>query len=154
MKEIALTQGQVTLVDDADFEWLSQWKWHARLDPPSGKFYATRTSKPKNIQMARVILGLVDSKIEAEHKNCDTLDNQRVNLRAATKSQNAANRNKPKTNTSGFKGVSWSKRLNKWRAAVKYNWKQIHVGYFVSKEDAFAAYQKKAVELHKEFARF
>ena len=86
MKQIKLTQNKVALVDDADHDWLSQWKWYAVKDY-SGDFYATRNSswkagKQHTIRMHRQILGLErgDKRI-SDHINHSTLDNCRSNLR-------------------------------------------------------------------------
>lgn len=153
MKQIQLTQGQVALVDDADFEWLNQWKWGARYDPTTGTYYAIRGSrkegKTKEVKMARLILGLIDPKIKGDHKDGNTLNNQRYNLRAVTASQSAINRKKFKNNTSGHKGVSWKEANKKWQVQIngKYG------GVFVSLEEAVEVYEKKALVLHGEFAR-
>jgi len=56
MKKIKLTQGKCALVDNADFEWLSQWKWCAVK--PQGIWYAVRKAKGYTVRMHREILGL------------------------------------------------------------------------------------------------
>ena len=55
---------------------------------------------------------------------------------------------------SGFKGVTWTKEINRWRAQIRINGGLKHIGYFDAAEDAFAAYILAAEELHGEFARF
>lgn len=59
MKFIELTQGKRVMVDDEDFEWLNQWKWHVLRIPRKfgDRFYALRTSYPllKKIYMHRQI---------------------------------------------------------------------------------------------------
>lgn len=86
MKEILLTQNQVALVDDADFEWLSQWKWYAIWSPGIKGFYAVRRGRLPDgrrslIRMHRQILGLdMADKRQGDHVNHDTLDNRRENL--------------------------------------------------------------------------
>jgi len=88
-----------------------------------------------------------------DHSNNDGLDNAWTNLRIATKTQNAANSAKPRTNTSGFKGVSKAKATGKWRASIKVDAKQVWLGNFDTPEAAHAAYLEKAKEIHGEFAR-
>ena len=57
---------------------------------------------------------------EIDHKDNDQLNNRIENLRPATRSQNCSNTGIGKKNTSGVKGVSWSKRNNKWRGIKPY----------------------------------
>ncbi len=95
-------------VDDADFEWLNKFKWQAQKI--KNKFYASTDIKCKKIGMHRMILGLTDRNILADHENSDGLDNQRHNLRPTNKSGNAANRVKKKKCTSIYLGVFISAR--------------------------------------------
>ena len=88
-----------------------------------------------------------------DHINLDKLDNRIANLRAASKSQNSANRGAPKSNTSGFKGVWWSKVGNKWTAAITVGGKAQHLGYFATPEAGHAAYCMAATRIYGEFAR-
>jgi hypothetical protein len=90
-----------------------------------------------------------------DHINGDLLDNRKSNLRLCSNSQNIRNQNKHKDNTSGYKGVSYNKRLktNPWSAQIKYNRHSYHLGYYPTKELAAIAYNNKAIELFKEFAR-
>ncbi len=86
--------------------------------------------------------GLVD------HENLRKSDNRFSNLRVVNHSQN--NQNKPLTsaNKSGFKGVHWHAVAGKWKSAIKVNKKSIHLGLFVNKEDASAAYLRAAAIHH------
>lgn len=74
------------------------------------------------------------------------------NLREATNSQNIANSKLFSSNTSGHKGVSYSKSKEKWRAYVCKDGATIWLGYYNSKEAAHRAYSDKATELFGEFA--
>ena len=86
-----------------------------------------------------------------DHINGNTADNTLTNLRECTILQNSQNRSKPKNNTSGFKGVSFYKKLDKWVAHLGINGTQKHLGYYVTPEEASEAYNKAAKELHGEF---
>ena len=99
MKKIPLTKGKFALVDDEDFERLSQFKWHY------GKGYAARKTNEDYIYMHKEILG-IGKKQEGDHKNGDKLNNQRANLRTCTHAQNMFNRRTQKNNVSGVSGVS------------------------------------------------
>ena len=82
-KRIPLTQGRFAIVDDTDFEWLNQWKWHARKC--RGKVYAARRRRKEEgtgseiMLMHREILGTPPG-MDSDHINRDTLDNRRSNL--------------------------------------------------------------------------
>ena len=152
MKEIKLTQNKVVMVDDEDFEWLNQWKWHVQKD--KNRWYAVRNDKMANVRMHRLILDLKSFKYDKriiDHKDNNGLNNQRHNLRICNNSQNQMNRNL--TSSSGYKGVSWHKLNNKWTAQVRFNKKNYHLGYFNDKREAALAYDKKATELFGEFAK-
>lgn len=83
-----------------------------------------------------------------DHINMNKQDNRIANLRLANKSQNSQNTLASAANTSGYKGVSWSKQSKKWRASIKVNQKAKHLGFFELPEDAYAAYKNAAQELH------
>jgi hypothetical protein len=156
MKKIQLTQGQFALVDDEDYERLSKVRWHAWWTHHTQSFYARRNSPRVNgkrhlILMHREIMGEPDG-VVVDHVNHNTLDNRRENLRACSHSENNHNQRKRCDNSSGFKGVSWNKRQKKWRAYIKINGKQQHLGYYTSEIEAAAAYDAAAAELHGDFA--
>ena len=88
-----------------------------------------------------------------DHINGDGLDNRKQNLRICTNAENARNRRLGKTNTSGFKGVSWFKRDKIWYVHITHNKKLMFLGCFKDKEEAARAYDRKAIELHGKFAK-
>ncbi len=88
-------------------------------------------------------------RIEIDHRNGDTLDNRRKNLRVVTKNQNQQNRHHVE-GRSRFKGVGWCQYS--WRAYIKVNQKFIHIGMFPTEEDAARAYDVVAREHFGEFA--
>ena len=87
---------------------------------------------------------------EVDHANRLKDDNRIANLREATKSQNGANK---RPAADGLKGASWCKRARKWRASIRKDRKQFHLGLFDTAEDAHRAYISAARSLHGEFAR-
>lgn len=151
-KQIPLTQGKVALVDDADFPRLSQHKWQFH------KGYAKRTYRVKgrrySQQMHREILRCPygDVSIEVDHIDGNGLNNQKSNLRLATKSQNQFNRPAPRNNTSGYKGVQYVRAARKWRAQITVNGHTVHIGLFNHKEDAAYAYDSFARKHANTFA--
>ena len=145
-KEIQLTRGKVAIVDDEDFEWLSRISWHVKPDLHTS--YAAWEQNGKSILMHHLL-----ATKPVDHINGNGLDNQRCNLRSATRQQNQMNRGKHQKATSKFKGVFWSKRAKKWHASIRLNKKGIHLGYFISEVEAAKAYNRAAKELFGEFAR-
>jgi hypothetical protein len=155
LKEIQLRgkrgENKVALVDDADFDELNRHSWIV-----NNKGYPLRTiwvnGKTKNLYMHRYIL-MAPNNLYVDHINGDILDNRRENLRLATHAENIRNIGMKSHNTSGYKGVSWREDKGKWMAKITYNWRQIYLGLYDSKEEAALAYNKKALELHGEFAK-
>jgi hypothetical protein len=88
---------------------------------------------------------------EIDHIDRNRLNNKLENLREATKQQNMMNKSKYNNNSSGFKGVYFRKDLKKWAAYIQFNKKRTCLGHYLTKEEASAAYQKKAAELFGEF---
>lgn len=157
MKKIKLTQGKYALVDNKDFEYLNQWKWFAYNS--RGKFYARRnsfnqqTKKQYVIHMHKVIMVKIPKGKEIDHINGNGLNNQRNNLRFATRFQNMMNRKLNSNNKSGYKGVFWHKRDKVWSASGRIKNKTIYLGYFKNILDAKKSYDKFAKENFKEFVR-
>lgn len=103
----------------------------------------------------RVVYALVNGvdcgSLDVDHIDGCAKNNDPANLRLATHSENLRNRGKPQHNTSGRKGVSWREDLQKWRAKIKIDGCQKHLGYFKSIEDASAAYE---VAARQHFGKF
>ena len=156
MKEIELTQGKITIVDDDDYDKLVKYSWQAYWSKKGKRFYARRTFRVNGERkvsfMHRFILGLTDRKISCDHKDNDGLNNQRSNLRAATIQQNSFNRKKGSNCSSKYKGVVWLKERNKWRAYIIINGKPKYLGVFHDEVEAARTYDMAAVENFGEFA--
>ena len=143
MKHIPLTHGKVALVDDEDYARISRYKWYAS-ETMLETFYAMRavhfpglSAMQANgsvkyrrllITMARQIMGLCsDDPRVVDHKNHDTLDNRRYNLRICTVRQNIWNRRKPRNSHNRYKG-SYRQANGEWFAMIKKR----HIGTFNS----------------------
>lgn len=131
MKLIKLTQGKFAIVDDEDFELLSQYSWH---------FHSTgyaRTSNPK-LYMHRLILKSKKEDI-CDHINRNRLDNRRENLRIVSPTQNSINTSIRKDNSSGYKGISWSSEREKWQVYITAYKKTVSLGRYKDLSTAILA---------------
>jgi len=152
MKEIKLTQGKVALVDDEDYDYLNQWKWHAvRI---RNTYYASRNSpyingRRKPIRMQWKIIS-VSKGLVADHIDGNGLNNQKSNLRVCTNQQNSFN-HKRGINKSGYKGVGYVDGLV--RARICINGKLIHLGMYKNEIEAAKAYDSAAIYYYGEFAK-
>jgi hypothetical protein len=151
MKEIVLKNGGITLVDDEDFEALSQFAW---LRTNHG--YVIRyVGKTTIVRMHRAVMDLaLDDRRCVDHINGNKLDNRKCNLRICTRAENNRNRGLNRNNTSGFRGVIWLKTDKRWEARIKSNGKTLYLGRFDTAEFAAEAYKIAAKELYGEFACF
>jgi len=142
------------LVDACDLERvLAAGPWHVKPDRKT--VYVQRKAlvdgKRKTQKLHRFLFNAGD--LEIDHANGNGLDNRRENLRVATNGQNVCNQGIRRSNTAGFKGVSWYKRAGKWRASIGLAGKKRHLGLYDTAEAAHAAYCRAALELHGTFAR-
>ena len=87
-----------------------------------------------------------------DHKDRNPSNDKWDNLREATRSENQMNRRLPSHNTSGAKGVIWSKERNRWKALIRKKCKQIFLGYFDSIDEAKKTYWHAANKYHNQFS--
>ena len=146
-REIPLTKDKIVLVDDEDYERVSQHSWCAIKIRK--KFYAVSMINSQQVYL-HVFLVSPPPGMEVDHVDSDGLNCQRYNMRLATHSQNMMNQKKHSDNTTGFKGVS--KHRGKYRATIGENGVYHHVGYFPTAEEAAHAYDAAARQYHGEFA--
>jgi hypothetical protein len=154
MKQVPLSMGYIAFVDDEDFERVSRYKWHAHKTRNS--IHAKRDTKRPNrktIFLHNFILGNPAPGMEIDHRDGNGLNCQKDNMRYCTHADNSKNQSKRKNNTSGYKGVFWSRGRKKWCAHITVNYKRIFIGYFDSIEDAANAYGNAALKYFGDFAR-
>jgi len=147
MQELKLTQGKFAQVDDEDYEYLNQWKWHAYKS--RNTYYAIRTENRSQIRMHRVIMN-TPSNLEVDHKDHNGLNCQRTNMRNCTRMQNARNMIQKRSN-SNYIGVHYRKDRNKYLAYFE-NGKKIYLGYFKTAIEAALKRDKAVKEHYGEFA--
>ena len=144
MKLIPLTKGQFAEVSDRDYARLSRYSWQAYYSKTTGTFYARRDirceGRKYTLPMSRDILGLVKGDgIVADHRNGDTLDNQRCNLRRTDVTGNQRNQYRHRAG----KLIGVRQRGRRFHAYTVKHGKQIHLGTFDTAEAAYAAYMKE-----------
>jgi hypothetical protein len=114
-----------------------------------------KNGKKKNHYVHRLFafafIPLEPGKDFIDHEDGERTNNSVTNLRWANKKENAQNRTLTKLNTSGFKGVSFYKRTQKWNAQIMVDGKHINLGYFEKIEEAVAA---RAAKANEEFGEF
>lgn len=144
---IPLTKGKFAIVDEADAEMvLGRGKWFAAQHRQL--FYASRGERGRTVAMHAVVAGFE----RPDHVNRNGLDNRRINLRAATVSQNNGNIGLSRHNTSGYKGVSWDRERRKWMALINDGGRKRTLGRFDDPAEAACAYNAAALEKWGEFA--
>ena len=161
MREIKLWKNRnelsdkVAIVDDEDYNRVmeaisSRSKWYVHSPPPSKKYYAFDGSHRLSIH--RVVMSAPKG-FDVDHINGDPLDNRKENLRICTRSQNCQNKSVRADSKSGFKGVyQHGTRFRAYIGDPNRKKRQISLGYYTTAEEAARAYDKKATELHGEFA--
>jgi hypothetical protein len=149
---IPLTKGKCVLVDADVFDELSPYNWYLNNH---GDGYAARRTRDGIVYLHRVVVRAGPSE-QVDHRDLNTLDCRRQNLRIATDQQNNANRRKhagPNRETSSkYKGVNQPADYNKWIACITVNDKTLRVGTFKKEIDAARAYDAAARKYFGEFA--
>lgn len=154
MKKIKLTQGKFALVDNEDFEVLSNYSWVYSPDKKTGYAHTTvrLDGKRTTVKMHRMIMSAKKG-LQIDHINHNGLDNRRSNLRECTQSQNQANMNVRSTSSSGIKGVHQRKDNGRWRAHAFRNGRRVWLGHFNTAKEAAMAYNNYVLKFDGEFAR-
>lgn len=138
----------------ASSTWNTRFAGKEAFTSVDGKGYRHGTLCGKSLLAHRVILAMANGRWpeQVDHINGDRSDNRIKNIREATHQENSRNRRMLKSNTSGIKGVCWSKAAQKWQANIKVNGKQFFLGVFDSLEDAAESVKAKRIEMHGQFS--
>lgn len=110
------------------------------------------TNAYTDTRLHRAIMNACEGE-EVDHINGNRFDNRKSNLRICTHKENTRNNTIPSNNTSGYKGVSWDKFRDKWKAYIIFDKRMIHLGRFESKTEAAKAYNRAAIKHFGEFAK-
>jgi hypothetical protein len=152
--------GYTVLLDDEDYERLKGVGYYINSTQAKrdNLYYFNRpiyvSGKRTTTMLHRDVIGCVygDGKT-VDHKDGNTLDCRKENLRVSTQAENCRNQKKPKNNTSGVKGVSWHEQSSKWRAYINVDGKRIDLGLHTDIKDAEKAYAEGSKKYHGIFGR-
>lgn len=153
-------QGPEMFFDLEDYALIKPHAWFLTSLRKYKRTQYAGTSRPigngkyTTLSVHRLIMNLSDRSVDIDHINGNGLDNRRLNLRLATRSQNLANL--PAINGRKYKGVhvySTKRKGSQWRAKIQIHGKQINIGAFDSELEAAKAYNRAAIEHFGEFAR-
>lgn len=132
------------LIDSEDVEKIKQYKWCY-----SNGYVGCHKLKDR---LHRFILELKDDEV-VDHINGNKLDNRKCNLRICSQQQNTFNTCINSNNTSGYKGVTWDKKRNKWIAQIMVNYKHIYLGRYENIEDAIKSRKDAELKYFGEYRR-
>ena len=149
--------------DTGEFFWRAGWGGVTNISERAGMIATFRDGRKARViglgyhnhmagQLAWIYVHGALNKKYVVHKNGNTLDDRIENLAAVSPSQLGGMMKKPKTNTSGFKGVSWARSRQRWEAYIKVDRRRRTLGRFRNVLDAARAYDKAALAAWGELA--
>ncbi len=148
--KLPLPGGYITIIDSEDEPLVRSYPWYVCRGPSGIIYVASKRRGESPVLMHRLIMGAREDDL-VDHRDGNGLNNRRGNLRLCSPTQNAANRRLSTANTSGFKGVSKTKN-GRYRAVIRLNRRQVHLGYFIDAESAATAYDEAARSAFGDFA--
>lgn len=154
MTELHTSKGQVIFVSPGDHQWLGKWKWKLLHNGYVGRqIYVgggRKNKKVRIIRMHHLIMPKING-LDIDHINGNRADNRRENLRYCTRAENLWNSRKNPVGASGYRGV-YEYHPGRFQCHIMANGRRIVRNGFSSAEDAAAARDLLAVQLHGDFA--
>ena len=157
---VTLTKGYTAVIDAEDVYLVDKWNWCAHVEGVNSNgqhrnVYAVRGVRCENgkTKIVRLHCELMKSNYQVDHIDGNGLNCKKENLREATPNQNMMNSRKRIDNSSGHKGVSWSKSAGKWEAYIRNGGKKLYLGIFEDINEASKAYVIASQKYHKEYGR-
>lgn len=145
---------QAVKISDQDFDLVSMYKWRSNGRYAIASVWLKDKRKYKTVLMHRLIMDTPKGML-TDHRDGDTFNNQRENLRICTHAENSRNARIKITNNTGYRGVRFMKKCpnRPWVATIKAGVKQYHLGSFSTPEEAARVYNSAALTYHGEFAK-
>jgi len=140
-------------IDTEDVQKVRDYKWHIHLDFKR-KAISQVMACPKHKQKSIFIHNVVTGNVYSDHIDSDVFNNRKSNLRECKNRHNDNQKNMSPHRDAKipYKGVDEPNR-GRFRARIMCDGECMVIGYFDTPEKAALAYNEKAVELHKEFAK-
>jgi hypothetical protein len=135
--------------DKEDYEKINNYCW---CYEKSHGVYANGLTDGKHITLAHLVLNRVGDSSIIDHKDRNNRNNQKENLRIATKSQNGMNSKIKSNNKTGFIGIFFNKRFNSYSAYIVIDRKRIYLLTSKDKEEAIIARLKAEKEYFGDFS--
>lgn len=150
---VRTTRGKHVVIDVDDFEFVSSRTWRIHLGWNNTPYATTSVEIGERLRSRSIHRLLMNppSGMVVDHRNRNTLDNRRQNLRICTRTENTRNR-VSRTGTSIYKGVFWVAVRSRWVAKLLHDKKQVWLGAYQTEEEAAEAYNRAAVHYFGEFA--
>ncbi len=154
---ISLTQGKFARISSDDV-YIAEYQWYFNAQEGCAQRKIEKDGKIKNVFLHREIVeGMIGRPLQnneyVEHINEDKLDNRRENLLYPISASERSQRGKSSRNTSGYTGVSYEKKRNKWKAYITKDRHKTTLGYYATPEDAARSYNEAARTYYGEKAR-
>lgn len=141
------------LIDADDLARVSRYRWRLGNTGYAVTSLPRVAGKNRNMLLHRFLVGLEPGdKRQCDHINRDRLDNRQSNLRVVAARHNGRNRNLYSNNSTGYKGVSFDKHAGRFEASIKVDYRKRFLGHFDTAEEAAAAYDHAAAQVHGLFA--
>lgn len=151
-KDIILQNGMIALVDEDDFERVSnECIWSVKESCSRNAIKVYNGSSEETTYLSRFILDLKEDK-KIFHKDGNKLNFTKSNLLVVDQGSITRKRKGNRNSSSKYKGVSWSKKRNIWIAQIGTNNTTIKLGEFQSEENAALAYNEAAKEIFGELS--
>jgi len=135
-------------IDDTDYELLWKYNFHKNKGGYPTTHIIDENGKRVTKQISQILTGLNG----IDHIDRNKMNNRRSNFRIATPRQQSINKTAYINNTTGYKGVFKVGKTGRFITRLVNDYKKHHIGTFPTPEEAALAYNKKAIELHGEFA--
>ena len=145
--ECVVKNGRRFLFDESDLPSVQGQTWTIDKDG-----YVRGNSGKKAVRFHRMIMAAKPDEV-LDHINGDPSDCRKQNLRIVSQHQNSMNHSLNKNSTTGFKGVCFDKKEQKYMAHIHPNRRMVFLGYYDDPIEAALAYDKSASFYFGEYAK-